>query len=58
MEEVALFVLPFGRQVGEYQIQNKQTIDVTRIPIGQYQIKVRNAQTQSIFAPSIFSIMR
>jgi len=48
----------YGRQVGEYQIQNKQTIDVTHIPIGQYQIKVRNMHTQNTFAPSIFSVMR
>ena len=57
MYEVMIYDI-YGRQVGEYQIQNKQTIDVTHIPIGQYQIKVRNAQRQSIFAPSIFSIMR
>jgi ligand-binding sensor domain-containing protein len=48
----------YGRNVGIYQIHNKQTIDVNTIPVGQYQLQVRNAQTQSIFAPSIFSIMR
>jgi hypothetical protein len=48
----------YGRQIGIYQIHNKQTIDVNTIPVGQYQLQVRNAQTQSIFAPSIFSIMR
>jgi photosystem II stability/assembly factor-like uncharacterized protein len=48
----------YGRNVGIYQIHNKQTIDLNSIPVGQYQLQVRNAQTQSIFAPSIFSIMR
>ncbi|GAB1429956.1 hypothetical protein MASR2M18_07890 [Ignavibacteria bacterium] len=48
----------YGRQMGIYQIHNKQTIDVNTLPIGQYQLKVQNAQTQSIFVPSIFSIMR
>jgi hypothetical protein len=48
----------YGRQIGIYQIHNKQTIDLNTIPVGQYQLQVRNAQTQSIFAPSIFSIMR
>jgi hypothetical protein len=48
----------YGRQIAIYQIHNKQTIDVNTIPVGQYQLQVRNAQTQSIFAPSIFSIMR
>ncbi|MBK7986704.1 MAG: T9SS type A sorting domain-containing protein [Ignavibacteria bacterium] len=48
----------YGRQIGIYQIHNKQTIDLNSIPVGQYQLQVRNAQTQSTFAPSIFSIMR
>ncbi len=48
----------YGRQLGMYHTHNRQTLDLTHIPTGQYQLKVRNMHTQNTFAPSIFSIMK